>query len=122
MNIIIKIISIGIGYIIIYFCILLISFVFFKIAKYLTVKITQIKLKYFAILIIFYIELILLTSVFNFKKNYFIVGVYAIIFVVQDYLFSKIYKTFNTLRVTMLNSFYFIILEVIVKYLAIYIH
>lgn len=116
----IKIIIIIIACVVFYLLTLIITFVLFKIAKYLAFKTTKIKLRYLIFFIIFYIEMIFLVVSLDWKINYFLIGLYVIVFIVQDYLFSKLYKRFNTLRVVMLNSFYIISLQIIMDCVIIY--
>ncbi len=99
--------------ILIFIVLFLINFLSFKIAKYISYKIRGGKVKYLTIFFIFYIELFILTLLFlkNFKLAFlgsFFIIIYSFIVMLQDYLFSKIYKRFNTLRVMIINTIVFL--------------
>ena len=87
----------------------IVNFLTFKVAKYISYKIRVGKVKYLTIFFIFYIELFILELFFlgNFRialcGSIFII-IYGFIVMLQDYLFSKIYKRFNTLRVMIINT------------------
>ncbi|MGL4739646.1 MAG: hypothetical protein ACRC41_02455 [Sarcina sp.] len=85
------------------------NFSVLKISKYISFKILRKQNKYFMIFLVFFIEMIILGILFATNLHLTIFAaialfIYCFIVILQDYLFSKIYIKFNTIRVTIINS------------------